>query len=427
MLLIKKGRVVNPSTNLNEVMDILIDDGRIINMDNDIDANQYEVEEIIDARNLLVMPGIVDVHVHLREPGFEYKETIESGTHAAVKGGVTTVACMPNTKPAIHSKEVVEYIKEKAKEADNCNVEVVGAITMNIAGESLAPIEELMAAGIVGISDDGRTTMNDDYMFEAFKIAKKYKLPLVSHAEDHNVTQGACMNKSEKSDAFGVKGMPTTAESDIVKRDIDICQRAESKLHIAHVSAAESLEHIKRARNEGISVTCEVGPHHFILDDSIIDVNDASSKVNPPIRSKKDMESMVAGIIDGTVDAIATDHAPHDVESKSKGFEKSAFGISGIETSFALSYTELVKNNKITMDRLISLMSTNPAEILGLDKGKLEVGKVADIAIIDLEASYIIDSSKFISKGKNTPFNGRQVYGVVQYTLVNGKIVYKEA
>jgi len=425
-ILIKNGRVVDSSTGMDGVYDILVKDEKIEKIAKNILIDNEDSYEIIDATGKVIIPGIVDIHVHLREPGFEHKETIESGTYAAVAGGVTTVACMPNTNPAIHSKEVVELIQAKAEETGHCKVKVIGAITKSIQGYEMAPIDEMIEAGIVGVSDDGRTTMNNDYMSEAFEIIEKHNMPLISHAEDHDVTAGACMNQGENSEKLGVKGMPATAESDIVKRDIDLCKEKNAKLHIAHVSVGESLEHIIEARKEGVEVTCEIAPHHFILNDGIVDVEDACSKVNPPIRDQKQVEKMVEGIINGTIDAIATDHAPHDEESKSKGFEKSAFGISGIETSFALSYTGLVKKGHINMLRLVEMMCLNPARIINIDAGTLNEGTAADLAIIDLEKEYIIDGAKFHSKGKNTPFNGMKVNGVIEYTLVNGKIVYKE-
>lgn len=421
-LLIKNGRVINPETKLNEITDILISNGIIEKIEKGI---KEENIEIIDAKGKIIVPGLVDIHVHLREPGFEQKETIESGTMAAVAGGVTTVACMPNTNPAIHSKEVVELIKKKAKEAKKCKVEVVGAITIDISGKNIAPINDLMEAGIVALSDDGRTTPDETIMKKAFDLIKKYDLPLMAHTEDDELARGGCMNEGEASKRLGLKGIPNIAESNIVLRDIELCRERSSRLHICHVSTGESMEHIRKAKEEGVNVTVEICPHHFILNDEIVKIDDTYSKVNPPIRAKKDVDCMLESIVNGDIDAIVTDHAPHEDATKKVHYSKAAFGISGIETSFALSYTALVKKGLITIDRLIELMSSNPARIINKDVGNISIGKVADMAIIDLESSYIIDSSKFYSKGKNTPFNGYNVYGVIDYTIVDGEIVFR--
>ena len=421
-ILIKNGRIINPKSQLDLVSDLLVEDGLVKEIGNSL---TYEVDEIIDASGKIVVPGLVDLHVHLREPGFETKETIESGTHAAVAGGVTTVACMPNTKPAIHSKEIVDYIKEKALKAGYAKVEVVGAITKDIMGKNIAPIEELISAGVIGISDDGRTTPDAYIMKEAFKILKQYDMPLMAHTEDDDLARGGAMHLGIYSEKHGIKGIPSQAESNIVKRDIEFCEATQSKLHICHVSTKESIDHIKEAKAKGIQVTVEICPHHFILSDEDVDPNNAYSKVNPPLRSKEDVKAMLLAIEDGSIDCIVTDHAPHDEATKKVAYSKAAFGISGIETSFALSYTYLVKSGLISLNRLIELMSTVPSKIINKEIGDISENKVADIAIIDLENAYEIDSSHFISKGKNTPFNGYKVYGSVSHTLVNGKIVYR--
>ncbi len=421
-LLIKNGRVINPETNLNEVTDLLVSNGVIEKIGNEIEV---EDASIIDAKGKIVVPGFVDLHVHLREPGFETKETIKTGGTAAVAGGVTTVCCMPNTNPAIDSKEVVELIKKKAKEAKTCKVEVVGAITNRIEGVKLSDMEEMISAGIAAVSDDGRTTPDKNIMKEAFNIIKKYDIPLMAHTEDDELATGGCMNKSEVSEKLGLQGIPNEAESNIVKRDIDLCKETGSRLHICHISTKESTDFIKEAKKEGIKVTVEICPHHFILNDEIVKAEDAYSKVNPPIRSQKDVDNMLECIVNGDIDAIVTDHAPHDEASKKVPYPKAAFGISGIETSFALSYTALVKKGLITIDRLVELMSTSPAKIINKEVGNLAVGKPADITIIDLEKSYTIDSSKFYSKGKNTPFNGFEVTGVIDYTVVDGEVVFR--
>ncbi len=420
-ILIKNGHIINPKTKLNEVSDVLISNGRIEKIARSIEGDHT----VIDATGKLVSPGFVDLHVHLREPGFEAKETIESGTKAAAAGGVTTVVCMPNTNPAIHSKAVVELIQLKAKEAGYSKVEIAGAITEDISGKTLAPIEELMQAGIVSVSDDGRTTPSTDMMKTAFRTIKHNDLVLMAHTEDEALARFGCMNEGDRSRMLGLIGIPNAAESNIVKRDIEMCEETESRLHICHVSTKESMDQIITSKKAGIDVTVEICPHHFILTDDIVQAEDAYSKVNPPIRSKKDRDYMLECIKNGDIDCIVTDHAPHEDATKKVAYAKAAFGISGIETSFALSYTYLVKTGLITLEKLIELMSVNPAKIIRKEIGDISVGQLADLTIIDLEQCYTIDSSKFYSKGKNTPFNGYEVNGVIEYTLVNGEIVFR--
>lgn len=423
-VLIKNGRVINPATKLDEIQDVLVVDGLVARISQHINE---KVDEIIDATGKIVVPGLVDLHVHLREPGFESKETIETGTLAAVAGGVTTVACMPNTNPAIHSKEVVKLIKRKVDEAGYAKVEVVGAITIDIMGKTMTPLDELMKAGICGVSDDGRTTPDQSIMLETFKQIKAYDLPLMAHTEDEALARGGCMHQGDYSEKYGLKGIPSAAEYNIVKRDIEMAKATDSRLHICHVSTKESLQYIKKAKQEGVKVTVEICPHHFILTDADVNPEDAYSKVNPPLRSENDVKAMLKGIKNGDIDCIVTDHAPHDEETKKVSYAKAAFGISGIETSFPLSYTYLVKKGIISLNRLIALMTYEPSQLIHKDRGNIEVGKVGDIAIIDIEASYKIDSSQFKSKGKNTPFNGYEVFGVIEYTLVNGKVVYRRS
>jgi len=421
-LLIKNGKIIDPKNNVNEKLDILIKDGIVIELGKELIE---EGRKVIDANRMIVTPGFVDIHVHLREPGFEYKETIKTGTKAAAAGGFTTVACMPNTNPSIHSKEVVEYIKEKSKQDGCVNVLIIGSITKGLIGKEISNIKEMVEAGIVAISDDGKTPMDKNIMIKAFEEAKKYNIPLISHCEEHNLSKGGSINLGAASKRTGIKGIPSAAEYLIVKRDIELCEATLSKLHIAHVSTKESVELIRRGKLQGLNLTCEVSPHHFILTDDIISLEDTYTKVNPPLRTGKDIESIIEGIFDGTIDIIATDHAPHDENSKNVEYEKAAFGISGLETAFSLSYTELVLNRKLSLDRLIEMLTVKPAEIVGIDRGSIEIGKAADITIIDLNQEYIIDSKGFYSKGKNTPFNGRKVKGKPVYTIVGGKIVYE--
>ncbi|MCT4562896.1 MAG: dihydroorotase [Maledivibacter sp.] len=421
-LLIKGGRVINPKTKTDEKLDILIRDNVIVDIKSNIDVKN---RKIIDASGMIVTPGFIDIHVHLREPGFEYKETIKTGTESAVAGGFTTVACMPNTNPAIHSKEIVEFIKAKAHKEGKANVMVIGSITKDLEGEELSQMNEMYDCGIVAISDDGKTPMKEEIMIKAFRKAKELDIPLISHCEDHNLSKGGSINQGTASERTKIKGIPAAAEHLIVKRDIELCKKTDSRLHIAHVSTKESVDLLRKARNEKVRVTSEVAPHHFTLTDDIITSQNTYTKVNPPIRSHQDVDAVINGILDGTIDIIATDHAPHDKNSKDTSYDKAAFGITGLETAFSLSYTYLVKKNELPLMKLIEMMTIKPAKIIGIDKGSLEIGKEADIAVLDPNEEYIIDSDKFYSKGKNTPFNGYKVIGKPVYTIVSGKIEYE--
>ncbi len=421
-LLIKGGRVIDPKSETNENLDILIKDNNIIAIGKDISV---ENRKVIDATGMVVAPGFIDIHVHLREPGFEHKETIETGTKSAAAGGFTTVACMPNTNPTIHSKKTVELIKNRAKEVGKSNVLVIGSITKDLHGMELSEIENMHEAGIVAISDDGKTPMKEEIMIQAFKKARKFNIPLISHCEDHNLSKDGSINEGKASERTKIKGIPAAAEYLIVKRDIELSEKLKTKLHIAHVSTKEAVELIRGAKHRGVDVTSEAAPHHFILTDDIVTHHNTYAKVNPPIRSQEDVDAVVEGLRDGTIDIIATDHAPHDEDSKKVDFNKAAFGITGLETAFSLSYTHLVLKKRLPLIKLIEMLSTRPAEIIGIDKGILKPGKEADITIVDLNKEYTIDSNKFYSKGKNTPFNGDKVKGKVAYTILGGKIVYE--
>lgn len=423
MIVIKGGRVIDPRKGMDRVADVLILDGKISMIAQNIHVEQAR---IIDARNKIVAPGFVDMHVHLREPGFEYKETIRTGTMSAAVGGFTTVACMPNTQPAIHSKEIVAYIRDKAAEEGIVNVLIIGSITEDIAGKKLTDIGELVKSGVVAISDDGRTPMDMEIMERAFEEARRYGIPIIDHCEDHHLAQGGSVNEGSASERTGLKGIPNAAEWKIVERDIDLAEKYDACLHIAHVSTKKSIELIRRAKKRGIKVTCEVAPHHFALTDEIVTRENTYTKVNPPLRGQADVEAVIRGLTDGTIDIIATDHAPHDEESKRVDYERAAFGISGLETAFAIGYTELVRKGRLTLQQLIDKMSCKPAAILGLDKGTLAVGSMADLVILDLEEEGVIDARRFVSKGKNTPFHGRKVFGKVLYTLVGGKVVVEK-
>ena len=423
MLLIKGGRVIDPRNHRNEIADILVKDGKIERIAENIEIDGVQV---IDATDRVVAPGFVDIHVHLREPGYEYKETIKTGTWAAAAGGFTSIACMPNTKPAIHSREVVEYIKKKAEAEGVIHVFPIGSITHELEGEKLTNVQELVEAGVVAISDDGKTPINVKVVREAFSQAKACGILVIDHCEDHHLAKGGSIHEGAVSQRTGIPGIPAEAEWRMVERDIQLAEELGTALHIAHVSAKESVIRIRKAKKRGVPITCEIAPHHFTLTDEVICPENSYTKVNPPLRAAEDVEEMLRGIMDGTIDILATDHAPHDEESKRLPYGEAPFGISGIETAFSIAHTELVLTGKITIDHLVHMMSTKPAEIVGIDKGSLTIGKDADIVIFDTDTEETIDARRFVSKGKNTPFQGKKVTGKVLYTIVNGKIVFQE-
>ena len=418
--LIKGGEVV--FSDRTEVCDLLIEDGKIGKIAKNIAPDGDT--DVIDASNKTVFPGIIDMHVHLREPGFEGKEDIESGSKAAVAGGVTQVCCMPNTNPVCDNAVVVKYIKTRAKEVNLCKVHPIGAITKGENGESLAEIGKMAKEGAVAISDDGRGVMNSLIMRLGMEYASGFNLKCLCHCEDINLVDGGVVNEGKNSTLTGLKGIPRAAEDIMIARDISLAESLDVPVHICHVSTYSGVDIIRSAKARGVKVTAETCPHYFILTDDIITDFDTFTKVNPPVREERDRLAIIEGLKDGTLDCIVTDHAPHSKKDKEVEYNLAAFGMSGIETSFALSYTYLVKSGIMTLPELSCLMAKNPANVLGLEGGEIKLGAPADIAIVDLGAKYIIDGNKFISKGKNTPFNGYEVYGKVCATLVDGDVKY---
>lgn len=420
--LIKSGRVINPAKNQDEICDLLVENGIITKCDKNIEGS---FDEVINADGLLVMPGLIDLHVHLREPGFEYKETIETGSKAAAKGGYTSICAMPNTKPAVDSVETVKYIKEKAKEVSPINVLIVGAVTKEQAGKELSDIRGMKQEGICAISEDGKSVMNSGIYREAMKLAKELNIPVMAHCEDINMVCGGALNMGKKAEELGVKGISNAVEDVIAARDILIAKETGARLHLCHCSTVDSERMVREAKEEGLLVTAEVCPHHFTLCEDDITANDANYKMNPPVRSKKDLEALRAGLKNDVFDVISTDHAPHSAEEKSRSIDKAPFGIVGSETAVALTMTELVHTGIINYMQMAAKMSYNPAKVLGIDKGTLNVGAIADITIIDPEKEYTVNTEDFVSKGKNTPFNGYKAKGMVIRTIVSGKTVYK--
>lgn len=420
-ILIKNGRVINPKTNIDEKYDILIEKGIISKVKKDI---QDEGARIIDASDLYVMPGFIDLHVHLREPGFEYKETIGTGSRAAAKGGFTSICPMPNTNPATDSKEMIEYVLEKAKQDAVVHILPVGAITKGQSGDVLTDMKEMAEAGAVAFSEDGKSVMDTRIYREAMKIAKVCNVPILAHCEDKSLVACGVMNDGLKSKELGLEGISNAVEDVIVARDIILAKETGARLHLCHCSTKDSALFVKMAKEQGLPVSAEVCPHHFTMSDDEILTDHGNYKMNPPLRAKEDIMALKEAMRDGIMDVIATDHAPHGDEEKNQSIKVAPFGIVGLETAFALTMTELVVPGFLTPLQLVEKLSLNPANVLGIDKGSLEVGKVADIVIADPNAAYEIDTNEFASKGKNTPFDGKKVVGRIETTIVSGEVVY---
>ncbi|MGC4018986.1 MAG: dihydroorotase [Muricomes sp.] len=422
-LLIQNGHVLDPLTGLDGICDVLVEDGRIEKVEKNLSA---EADEIIDASGFYVMPGFIDLHVHLRDPGLTHKETLETGGKAAARGGVTTMCAMPNTKPITDTKEMVEELHRRAKAESPVHVIQLGAVTKGEMGEELADIQGMAQAGCHGISEDGKSVMNASLYRKAMKIAKENHIAVFAHCEDITMVEGGVMNAGRKAQELGVKGITNSVEDVITARDILLAKETGVQLHLCHCSTADSVKMIEAAKKEGLPVTGEVCPHHFILSDEDIKENNGQYKMNPPLRSPEDVRALREGLKNGIIDVISTDHAPHAEEEKNVPMEQAAFGIVGLETSAALTYTELVGKGVLTPMQMAEKMSYNPAKILGLEeKGSVSPGKIADIVIFDPAAEYRIDKHTFLSKGKNTPFDGYPVKGEVKYTIVDGAVVYK--
>ncbi len=423
MLLIKNGRVINPATGTDDVLDVLVCEGKVTGIGKDLEQPECDT---IDASGCFVMPGFIDLHVHLRTPGQEYKEDVKTGTAAAAKGGFTTIVAMPNTRPVIDSIEMVDEINSIIKRDALINVLQVGAVTKGMEGRELSDIEGMIDHGICAISEDGKSVMDSGLYRKAMKIAAEKRIPVLAHCEDINLVEGGVMNLDENSARLGMKGISNAVEDVIAARDILLAKETGARLHLCHCSTRYSVDMVKSARTEGIDLTAEVCPHHFTLTSDDIKEDDANYKMNPPLRTKEDKDALVKGLSEGIMSVISTDHAPHSKEEKEKGIKDAPFGIVGLETSACLTFTELVDKGLIRPLDMAAKMSYNPAKVLGIHKGDISVGRVADIVIFNPKAEVIIDKNTFASKGKNTPFHGRKVNGRVEYTILAGNVVYEK-
>ena len=421
-LLIKNGRVVDPASKLDARRDILVEDGRLAAVEAKIDRAGAEV---FDAANLVVAPGFIDMHVHLREPGKESAETIQSGARAAAAGGFTAVACMPNTQPANDTALVTRYILAQAAPAGGARVYPIGAVKKNLAGEELAELESLRAAGAVAFSDDGHPVWNSRILRRALEYAAALNLAVIDHCEDPQLAAGGVMHEGDCALRLGLRGIPALAEELPVTRNVVMAALAGGHIHLAHLSTRGALEVVRRAKRAGVRVTCEVTPHHFTLTDEACREYDTRAKMNPPLRTADDVTALVEGLADGTVDAIASDHAPHTPTEKQADFESAPFGVIGLETAVALALDKLFHASKITLPRLVELFSANPARILGVEGGQLKVGAPADLTVLDLERKWTYRAAEGVSKSRNSPFDGWSFRGAAAATIVAGVLVFR--
>ncbi len=425
-MVIRGGRVIDPASKIDGLYNLYVAGGRIASIrpaDTDTQPQEGKDLEVIDADGSIVIPGLVDMHTHLREPGYEYKETIRTGTMSAVAGGFTTVVCMANTDPVNDNESVTRYILKKAERAF-ANVFPVGALSVGLNGERLTEMADLKDAGCVAVSDDGVPVRNGGLMRRALEYSRIFDLPVITHAEDPSISADGVMNEGVVSTRLGLRGIPNAAEDGIVARDIAIAELTGGRLHIAHVSTRGSVELIRSAKRRGVKVTAEVTPHHLVLDHSAVDGYNTNAKMNPPLRAPEDVEALREALRDGTIDCIATDHAPHSSIEKDVEFDLAENGIVGLETAFSIVYG-LVEKGVIDLSRAISLMSINPARIIGIDRGTLRVGAPADITIVDLKKRWTVDPARFRSKGRNTPFEGMELRATVEKTIVGGRVVFE--
>jgi len=421
-LLIQNGRVIDPSQGMDRVTNLLIADGRIAAYD----AAPAGQETVLDAAGKIVAPGLIDMHVHLREPGFEEDETIATGTAAALAGGFTSIACIPNTDPPIDTQGAVEFIRDRAARADHCHVFVIGCVSKNREGKELAEIGQLVEAGAVAFSDDGAPVYDAELMRRAFEYCLMFDKPILNHAEIRELTQHGVMHEGLTSLILGLSGIPAAAEDVMTSRDIALAEATGGRLHIMHVSTSNSVDALRRAKSRDVRVTAEATPHHFTLTDESLRTFDSNFKMNPPLRGREHVEAIIAGLADGTIDAIASDHAPHAKEKKMQELDQAPFGVVGLETSLGLVITKLVEPGHLDWPAVVRKMSLNPARILGIPKGTLQIGADADVTIIDPKVRWKVDPEEFRSKSKNTPFAGMELTGRAAVVIVGGRVKFRQ-
>ncbi len=422
-LLIQNGRVVHPVTGAVLLQDLLIEDGKIALLERGIET---PADQTLDASGLVVCPGLVDMHVHLRDPGQTYKEDVLSGSAAAARGGVTSMACMANTSPAVDTPELVRYILDRAKEGSGVRIFPVAAVSKGLLGEEPTDAEALKKAGAVALSDDGNNVDNANLMRDALIRAGRLGMPVLSHCEDTSMVAGRAVNEGSVSRQLWLEGRPAIAEEIMVMRDAMLAEETGAHVHICHISTAKSVDIVRRAKRRGVSITCETCPQYFTLTEDEVLSQGALARVNPPLRTAKDVKDIIAGLKDGVIDAIATDHAPHSPEEKARPLARAPSGMIGLETSLAVTLTALYHTQKMDLPAIIRRMSTNPADILHLPRGRMSLGADADLTVFDPDEEWTVDPEKFVSKARNTPFAGWKVKGRVKYTIVQGKIIYKD-
>ena len=421
-ILIRNGRVIDPANSIDEILNIGIENGIIKFVSKNVPSD-FRAQEEINAEGMWVVPGLMDMHVHLREPGREDKETIETGTQAAAAGGFTSIACMPNTNPVLDEESKIRYVIQRAQYCP-CRIYPIGSITKGLLGEELSPFGEMVRAGAKAVSDDGKSVKKSNIMKNALNYSKSFKIPVICHCEDSDLSAGGQINEGVVSTRLGLRGIPSIAEDIIVARDIMLAAYTGARIHIAHVSTAQSVRLIRDAKKQGINITCETCPHYFTLCEEDVGEYNTNRKMNPPLRTPLDREEIIAGLADGTIDVIASDHAPHVPEEKDVEFDAASFGVIGLETSLSVTLTYLVDKDILLPADLVEKMSLAPNKILGLDGGTLTVGKRADITIIDPKTKWKVDSSNFFSKSRNTPFEGFELKGCVKATILGGAIVF---
>ncbi|ORJ63632.1 dihydroorotase [Geothermobacter hydrogeniphilus] len=422
-ILIKNGRLIDPANNIDDHLDLLLKDGLVAAVGKNLSV---DADETIDADGKLVTPGLIDLHVHLRDPGQEYKEDIASGTAAAVAGGFTSVACMPNTQPVNDNLAVTKYILSRSEEVGRCRVFPVASITRGLKGENLTEMGELKQGGAVAFSDDGRPVENGEVMRRALEYARPFGAPIISHAEDLSLVGKGVMNDGFVATELGLKGIPWVAEDAMVARDVMLAEYTGGHMHIAHISTRGAVEIVRRAKERGVRVTCEATPHHFTLTEEAVRGYDTNAKMNPPLRTEADLEAVRRGLADGTIDAIATDHAPHHRDEKNVEFNIAMNGIVGLETALPLALA-LVRDGLVELNRMVALLTSGPAAVLGLEVGSLAAGRPADVTLIDPDCEWTLAADQLVSKSKNTPFGGWTLQGAAITTVVGGKIAWQRA